>query len=229
MIKNYFKIAFRNLLRNKAFSVINISGLAIGMASTILIFLWIQSEVTYDRFHEKEDRIYEAWNRTEFSGKLQCWNTTPKILARTLEKDLPEVERAVRVNWQRQFLFSVGDKRLTVGGHMVDTGFLQMFSFPLLKGNPETALNGGSSIVLTEKLAKMIFGEEEAMGQVIKIDNKDFFTVTGVMKDLPDNTRFKFEYLMPWQYVIQRGEDDSAWGNNSTRTYVLLNCEYRIC
>ena len=223
MIKNYFKIAFRNLLRNKAFSFINISGLAIGMASTILIFLWIQSEVTYDRFHEKEDRIYEAWNRTEFSGKLQCWNTTPKILARTLEKDLPEVERAVRVNWQRQFLFSVGDKRLTVGGHMVDTGFLQMFSFPLLKGNPETALNGGSSIVLTEKLAKRIFGEEEAMGQVIKIDNKDFFTVTGVMKDLPDNTRFKFEYLMPWQYVVQRGEDDSAWGNNSTRTYVLLN------
>lgn len=222
MIKNYLKIAFRNLLRNKAFSFINISGLAIGMASTILIFLWIQSEVTYDRFHEKEDRIYEAWNRTEFSGKLQCWNTTPKILARTLEKDLPEVERAVRVNWQRQFLFSVGDKRLTVGGHMVDTGFLQMFSFPLLKGNPETALNGGSSIVLTEKLAKKIFGEEEAMGQVIKIDNKDFFTVTGVMKDLPDNTRFKFEYLMPWQYVIQRGEDDSAWGNNSTRTYVLL-------
>ena len=222
MIKNYFKIAFRNLFRNKGFSFINISGLAIGMASAILIFLWIQSELTYDRFHEKEDRIYEAWNRAEFSGKLQCWNTTPKILARTVEKDLPEVERAVRVNWPRQFLFSVGDKRLTVGGNMVDTGFLQMFSFPLLKGNAQTALNNGTSIVLTEKLAERIFGDEEAMGKVIKVDNKDYFTVTGILKDLPENTRFKFEYLLPWQYVIQRNEDDSVWGNNSTRTYVLL-------
>ena len=192
------------------------------MASAILIFLWIQSELTYDRFHEKEDRIYEAWNRAEFSGKLQCWNTTPKILARTVEKDLPEVERAVRVNWPRQFLFSVGDKRLTVGGNMVDTGFLQMFSFPLLKGNAQTALNNGTSIVLTEKLAERIFGDEEAMGKVIKVDNKDYFTVTGILKDLPENTRFKFEYLLPWQYVIQRNEDDSVWGNNSTRTYVLL-------
>ena len=228
MFRNYFKIAFRNLFRSKGFSFINISGLAIGMASAILIFIWIQSEVTYDRFHEKDDRIYEAWNRAEFSGKLQCWNTTPKILARTVEKDLPEVERAVRVNWPRQFLFSVGDKRLTVSGNMVDTGFLQMFSFPMLKGNPRTALNSGSSIVLTEKLSRKIFGDDDAMGKVIKLDNKDFFTVSGILKDLPENTRFKFEYLLPWSYVIQRGEDDSAWGNNSTRTYVLLKENARL-
>ncbi len=105
---------------------------------------------------------------------------------------------------------------------MVDTGFLQMFSFPLLKGNAQTALNNGTSIVLTEKLAERIFGGEEAMGKVIKVDNKDYFTVTGILKDLPENTRFKFEYLLPWQYLIQRNEDDSVWGNNSTRTYVLL-------
>lgn len=222
MIKNYFKIAFRNLLRNKGFSFINISGLAIGMASAILIFLWIQSELTYDRFHEKEDRIYEAWNRAVFSGELQCWNTTPKILARTLEKDLPEVERAVRVNWPNNFLFSVDDKRLMVPGNIVDTGFLQMFSFPVLKGNPQTALNGVSSIVLTEKLAKKLYGDEDPLGKIVRLDNRDNFTVTAIMKDLPENTRFKFEYLLPWKYLTQRGWDDSAWGNNSTRTYVLL-------
>ena len=228
MIKNYLKIAFRNLWRNKGFSFINISGLAIGMAAAILILLWIQSEMSYDQFHSKKDRIYEAWNRAHFSGKLHCWNTTPKILARTLEKDLPEVERAVRVNWPSNYLFSVGDKRLTVSGNIVDTGFLQMFSFPLLKGDPRTALHNGSSILLTQKLAKKIFGEEDAMGKVIKLDNKDNFTVSGIMKDLPENTRFKFEYLLPWDYLVRGGGNDSNWGNNSTRTYVLLKENARL-
>lgn len=222
MIQNFFKIAWRNLLRNKGFSFINILGLAIGMAAAVLISLWIKSELDYDQFHENRDRIYEAWNKATFSGKLQCWNTTPKALARATEKDIPQVERAVRVNWPNSYLFSVGEKRLTVSGNIVDTGFLQMFSFPLVKGNPETALKNGSSILLTEKLAKKIFGNEDAMGKIIKIDNKDNFTVTGIIKDLPKDTRFNFEYLMQWDYLIKRGEDDSSWDNNSTRTYVML-------
>src|SRR3954466_1113657 len=114
MIKNFFKVAFRNLQRNKGFSIINISGLAIGMASAILILLWIQNEVSYDQFHANKERIYEVWNRASFSGKLNCWNTTAKILARTLERDLPEVEQAVRVDWGSNYLFSIGEKRLTV-------------------------------------------------------------------------------------------------------------------
>jgi len=222
MLKNYLKIALRNLFRNKAFSAINIAGLAIGMASAILILLWIQNEISFDQFHEKKDRIYEAWNRAHFSGKLQCWNTTPKVLARTLERDIPEVEQATRVNWSRNFLFSVGEKRLTVQGNMVDSNFLQMFSFPLLKGNSKLALMDMHSIVLTEKLAQKIFGNEDPMGKVIKIDNKDNFTVTGIARDLPNNTRFNFEYLLPWSYARYRGEDDENWGNNSTRTYVLV-------
>ena len=222
MLKNFFKIAFRNLLRNKGFSAINITGLAVGMASAILILLWIQNEVSYDQFHEKKDRIYEAWNRARFDGKLMCWNTTPKILARTLEHDLPEVERAVRVHWNREFLFSIGEKRIIKTGNMVDTGFLQVFSFPMLKGNPSTALNDMHSIVLTEACAKSFFGNQEAMGKILKVENQDNFTVTGIVKDLPNNTRFKFDYLLPWSYLTYRKEDDSSWGNNSTRTYVLL-------
>src|SRR5215203_2162942 len=222
MITNFFKIAWRNLLRNKSFSIINISGLAIGMAAATLIFLWIQNEKSYDQFHPKKARIYEAWNKAQFSGKLQSWNTTPKILARTVEKDIPEIERAVRVNWQSRFLFSIGEKRLSLPGNIVDTGFLQMFSFPLIKGDPQTALNNGYSIVLTQTLAKKIYGDEDPLGKIIKIDNKDNFTVTGILKDLPNNTRFSFEYLLPWEYLRKNGGDDSSWGNNSTRTYVLL-------
>lgn len=209
-------------MRNKGVSLINISGLAMGMASAMLILLWIQHEVSYDRFHEKKDRIYEAWNRAVYDGELQCWNTTPKILGPTLQKDFPEIETVARVNWSSNFLFTVGDKNLTVQGNMVDSAFLEIFSFPLLKGNPRTVLNDVSSIVLTEKLAEKLFGNEDPMGKMIRIENEDNFTVTGVLKDLPNNTRFDFEYLLPWSFLRKKGWDDENWGNNSTRNYVLL-------
>src|SRR6218665_310753 len=222
MLRNFFKVAWRNMLRAKGFTLINITGLIIGMASAILILLWIQNEVSYDDFHEKRDRIYEAWNRANFSGELNCWNTTPKVLARALEKDLPEVESAVRVDWNKNFLFSIGDKRLTIEGTIVDSNFLQVFTFPLVKGNAAQVLKDMYSIVLTESLAKNLYGKEDPIGKVIKIDNKDNFTVTGVLKDLPNNTRFSFQYLIPWAYKRTVGDDDQYWGNNSTRTYVLL-------
>lgn len=222
MFKNYWKIAVRNLRRNWSFSAINILGLAIGMASALLILLWIQNEVGYDRFHEKKDRIYEAWNRAAFSGELQAWNTTPKVLARTLEKDFPEVEQSVRVNWPSNMLFTVGEKNLTVTGNMVDSNFLQVFSFPLLQGNIRTVLQDMHAIVLTQTLAEKLFGKQDAMGKIIKLDNKDNFVVTGILRDLPNNTRFKFEYLLPYSYLRSQGDDDQNWGNNSIRTYVLL-------
>src|SRR6201991_2725262 len=223
MFKNYLKVAFRNLWKNKGFSFINIIGLAVGMASAILILLWIQNEVSYDDFHAKKDRIYEAWNRAEVSGALHCWNTTPKVLASAMQRDFPEVEHAARVNWPSRVLFTVGEKKLMERGNAVDSIFLQIFSFPMLQGNPMTALNDPHSIVLTESFAKTLFGSGDVMGKVIRIDNKRNYTVTGVLKDLPNNTRFNFKYLLPWSFIRENGNDDADnWGNNSTRTYVLL-------
>ncbi|WP_431214200.1 ABC transporter permease [Puia sp. P3] len=222
MFKNYLKVAFRNLWKNKGFSFINIIGLAIGMSSAILILLWIQNEVTYDGFHEKKDRIYEAWNRAAFSGAMHSWHTTPKVLAAAMQRDFPEVEHATRVNWSSRLLFTVGEKRLMEQGNMVDSVFLQIFSFPMLQGNPATALNDGHSIILTQGFARTLFGSADPMGKVVRIDNKENFTVTGILKDLPNNTRFDFKYLLPWAYLRRQGNEDANWGNNSTRTYVLL-------
>ena len=222
MLRNYLKIAFRNLWKNKGFSAINIAGLAIGMASAILILLWMQNETSYEDFHVKRDRIYEVWNRAVFSGALHCWNTTPKVLAAAMQRDLPEVEHAVRVDWAGNHLFSVGDKRLMIRGNAVDSIFLQVFTFPMVEGDPKTALNDGHSIVITESLAKSLYGSDDPMGKVIRLDNKDNYQVTGVLKDLPNNTRFDFSYLVPWTFVRREGNDDPNWGNNSTRTYVLL-------
>jgi putative ABC transport system permease protein len=222
MILNYLKLAFRNILKSKGFSMINIVGLAIGMASAILIMLWISNEISYDQFHEKKDRIYEAWNRTSFNGGVQSWNTTPKILAKTMQQDFPEIEKMSRVNWPNTFLMTVGDKSIMITGNIVDSVFLKIFSFPILKGDKESALMENSSIVITRKLALKLFGTEDAIGKVIKIDNKDNFTVSTILKDLPNNTRFRFEFLLPWSYLRKAGGDDENWGNNSTRTYALL-------
>ena len=226
MFRNYFKTAFRNLWRSKGFSAINIIGLSIGMASAMIILLWIQNELSFDQFHEKKDRIYQVWNRVKKDGAVNNWNNTPKVLARALERDCPEVEYAVRVNYSTSFLFSVGDKKLMTPGNLVDSNFLQVFSFPLVKGNPKTALNDMHNVVLTERLAAKLFGKnEEAVGKVIKIADNENFTVTGVLKDLPNNTWFSFEYLLPWScwnHVPTLGPDDVVWGNGSTQTFVLL-------
>ncbi len=221
MLKNYFKIAFRNLLRNKGFTAINISGLAIGMASAVLILLWIQNEVSYDRFHEKKDRLYQVYNRDKFNGELHAWGNTPKIMGPTIRHDYPDVEGVARLN-NANFLFTIDNKHFNSSGQFTDPDFLTMFSFPMLKGNAKTALNADYSIVLTQKEAIKLFGTEDAIGKVIRIDSTDNFTVTGVLKDLPNNTRFDFEYLLPWSYMKRIKYDDDHWGNNSVYTYVLL-------
>ena len=222
MLINFFKIAYRNIIRGKWFSVINISGLAIGMASAMLILLWVQNELSYDRFYKNTDRLYQSWNRDRGNKGIECWNVTPKPLAPALKQNYPEVEKASRVNWDETLLFTVGDKKLNVIGTMVDPDFLTMFEFPFIKGNMNTALNNPDNIVITQKLSKKLFGDEDPMGKTIKLDNKYNFTVSGLMKDLPNNTQFDFEYLLPWSMMKARNEDDSSWSNNSTRNYVLL-------
>jgi putative ABC transport system permease protein len=222
MFKNYFKIAFRNLWRNKGFSAINIFGLSIGMASAILILLWIQNEMSIDRFHKKGDRIFMMYNRDKDpEGKTWAWNSTPKILAPTLKKDYPEVEDAVRYN-NITFLCTAGEKKLNTRGAFVDSGFLKVFSFPLLEGNPSDALKGSYSIVLTQKFAKALFGNIDPIGKIVRIDSVNNCTVTGVLKDLPNNTKFDFAYLLPWAYMHKLGWDDNSWGNNSVATFALL-------
>jgi putative ABC transport system permease protein len=220
MIKNYFKIAFRNLLRNKGFSAINISGLAVGMASAILILLWIQNEISYDKFHKNKDYLYEAWNRGTFNNKVQCWNSTPKILGPTLKQEYPEIADVARTGNQ-WFVTTVGVKQLSSSGMFADPSFLNMFSFPLLQGNAKSALSSVYDVVVTKKMAIKMFGTEDAMGKILRIDSNNF-TVTGILKDLPTNTRFDFEFIMPWAFVKKLGWDDDSWGNNSVNTFVQL-------
>ncbi len=223
MLKNFWIVAWRNLWRRKGFSFINIAGLAIGMAAAILILLWIQSELRYDRHFAKIDRIYEVWNRIENDGKVECWAVTPKVMASAIKADYPEVEHAVRVNFAPPLLFSLGDKRITGRGNPVDSNFFEVFDFSFLSGNAKQALQSPESLVLTERFAKSLFGDEDPIGKIVKIDNADNLVVSAVISDPRPDSRFQFQYLVPWSYLRSKGWDDSFWGNNSTTTYVLLN------
>jgi putative ABC transport system permease protein len=223
MLLNYGKIIRRNLVRNKAFSLINISGLAIGMASAILILLWIQNELSFDQFHVNRDRIYQLYSRAEFDGQTDCWGKTPMVMAPVIKTNYQQqVEEVVRLNWVGAFVFSNGDKHLETYGYLADPGFFKLFSFPLIRGDAETALSSTHSVVLTECLAKKLFGDVDVLGKEIRVDSTALFTVTGVLKDLPGNTQFRFEYLIPWSYTKEVGWNDLDWGNTSIRTYVLL-------
>lgn len=228
MIKNYFKTAWRSIWRQKVFSFINIAGLAIGMAGAILILLWLQNEISFDKFHLNKDRLYEAYGLTNNTGSHPyAINKTSQPLAHALKQNYGEVENTTRVTDENGFLLTVANKSFTgIRGSFVDPSFLQMFSFPLNEGNKSEQLKNVYSISITETLAKKLFGTEDAVGKIIRIDSVDNFTVTGVLKNLPPNTRFDFEYLLPWSYYDKLGHgfanETESWLSNNTSTFVLL-------
>ena len=222
MFKNYLKIAWRNLIRNKGFSILNIAGLSIGLTVFTLIVLWINFELGFDRFHENQERIYEVNNQYDVEGEIWTWNSTPKAMAPAIKKDYPEVERVSRYFYDTPFLFSVGVKRIKATGTIVDPDFLSIFSFPLVQGDIASVFSDVNSVVITETFAKKMFGDKDPIGEIVVIDNADTFKVTGILKDLPTNTDFSFEFLVPWAYLTQKGWDDTHWGNNSVATYIML-------
>jgi len=222
MIKNFLKIAYRNLWRNKGFSAINIAGLAIGMAAAMLIFLWVQNEISYDRFYKDTDRISVLYSRDMNNGQIDVWNRVPALMAPALKKDYPEVENAARFRTV-YFLVTKGDKHLNGEGAFADSSFLSVLNFPLLKGSAKTALNGNHNIVITDALAVKLFGNDDAMGKIVRIDSAENFTVTGVLKDLPVNTQFSFQYLLPWSFISKLGWDkNQTWAFSNATTYVML-------
>lgn len=221
MFKNYFKIALRQIFKNKTFSIINILGLSIGMAAVILLLLWIQSEISYDNFHTKKERIYSLWNRSMWGDKLECWDVTPKVAAPTLRQHFPEIEKVTRVDWVQTKWVRVNNKPFLATGTAVDDDFFNIFDFPLLKGDLKTIFKNPNSIVITPQLSLKLFDTENGIGKIIELENKEKLTVTGIIASPPNNSFVKFEYLMPWKF-IEGSTPETNWGNNSTRTYVLV-------
>ena len=221
MIKNYIKIGLRNLWKNKLISFINIIGLTLGITGAGLLLLNVHYDLSVDQFHEKKKDIYKVYNREIVNSNIECWSNTAPPLATALKTDYPEIKNATRISGTEK-LWSYGDKKLKVQGSFADPAFLSIFSFPLTKGNVQTALKDVYSIVVTEEFAKKVFGNEDPMGKIIRADNADNFTVTGVLKALPNNTDFRFEYLLPWQFLQVKGIEHGVWDYNYAETFVEL-------
>lgn len=230
MLKNYVKTAWRSLLRGKSFSFINIAGLATGMAGAMLILLWVHHEFSFDKFHSNKDRLYEAYGLAHGNdGSVTPITVTEQPLGPALHQGFPEVENTARLAPVNRFLLTVGERKFTqLEGQFADPSFLELFSFPLKEGNLSNQLKQTHSIIITENLAQRLFGNETAIGRNILIDSTDNFTVTGVLKNLPSNTRFHFDYLLPWEYLTKLGWNNDSWLSNSISTFVLLKPETDI-
>jgi len=215
----HLKIFLRNLRRDKFYSTINIGGLSIGMAAAVLLLMWVYNQWSYDRFHTKANQIYQVWSRSEVSGQINCWQATSLLTGPTLKDEYPEVVESVRVTGGGNSFFGEGDRHLTMNTMFADPSFLTVFDFPLLKGDVQTALNDMYSVILTEKAALRLFGDEEPVGKTLMFDMKHPMTVTGVMKNLPTNTRFDFETLLNIEFFAKEMYSVS-WGNQGPTTYV---------
>jgi ABC-type antimicrobial peptide transport system permease subunit len=221
MFKNYLKIALRNIKRHKGYSFINIVGLAIGMACCILILLWVQDELSYDRFHENADDIYRVIQDINFTDHSTTWAITQGPLGPSLKEDYPEIINAVRITG-RELRLTYDEKSYDEGAGMADGSIFEMFTFPLIKGDPATALSDPFSIILTEEMAAKYFGDEDPIGKIIKADNKWDFQVTGVMKNVPLNSHLQFDFLIPFIFGRELNYTVDRWGNSQFRTYVQL-------
>ncbi|MGD8777467.1 MAG: ABC transporter permease [Ignavibacteria bacterium] len=227
MFTNYLKIALRNILKRKSYSIINITGLAIGMTCFILIALYIQYELSYDKYHENAEQIYRIVMKQPgnyYMGK-DVYNVTPAPLAPTLKSEYPEVINAARV----KIVFpnplvqveqkSFEEERM----FYTEPDFLKIFSFPLITGNPQTVLENPYSILLTEEMAHKYFGNTNPVGQKIKLNQSDEYTITGVMKNVPQNSHFVFDFLISLSTLYAQNNVHDNWRNNSYFTYIQLN------
>ena len=223
MLKNFFRVAFRNILKHKGFTFINVTGLAVGLTAALLIILWVQDELSYDRFNTDGANIYRVEEDQFYSGERYHVTVTPHPSGPVWKEKIPEIVEQTRINRLSRILFRKDEKvfyESSVAG--VDSGFFKMFTLPLLLGNPETVLEAPNSVVLTESMAKKYFGNEDPLGQSITMENRMQFNVTGVLKDIPRNSSFRYDAFIPYSFLQSIGAVGTSWGNNSIYTFVQI-------
>jgi len=224
MIKNYIKVAVRNLLRQKGFSFINIFGLALGISCTALIGMWVNDELSYDRFHKDFDRMYRI-TATLPELKVHAAVTSAPI-ALAVKTEIPEIEEAVRISGLNRDLIQVGDVKFEEEGVMyADSNFFRVFTFPFIKGNSDRALQNPEGIVITEEMAIKYFGSTDVLDKTIRKNNSEDFTVTGVIANIPGNSHLQFDFVQPMRYLARTNNDlkNNVWDNFNYYTYIILN------
>lgn len=227
MLKNYFKIAFRNLVKQKGYSFINIAGLSTGMGVAILIGLWIWDELSYDKYHKNYGRIAQVWQNNIYNGNVQSQMANPYQMAEEIRNNFgSDFKYVLQASWNNTHILTVGEKKFNKDGYYFEPQVTEMLSLKMLKGTRD-GLKDPYSILLSESTAKAYFGDADPMNQLMRINNKHDVKVTGVYEDLPYNTFFRnMNYLLPWDLYIISNEwikkMENPWGSNFTQTFAQL-------
>ncbi len=224
MIKNYLKTSFRNLYRHKGYTLINILGLGIGLATCMLILLWAIDEWKYDGFHDKSDRIYSVLiNNTYPDGEIKTHGATPSILAEAIEQEIPEVEMVSRTSMNEKLLLKHGEISFLENGIYAEPALFEIFSFPILKGTMESLKGNRNTIAISEKLAEKLFGDKDPIGMAVETNQQHQFQVGSVFADIPSQSSIQFDFVLPFEVFLAENPWSHHWQSGGTRTYVALH------
>jgi putative ABC transport system permease protein len=229
MIKNYLKVAWRNLVRNKAHTFINIAGLSVGLACSLLILLWVQNEQSINAFHKNNDRLFEVYGIVHNNHKINGTYDTPGVLADEMKRVVPEIEYATGMGFGESSTFQVGDKVLKMQGNSAGADYFKMFSFQLLQGSAQSALNSPSSVAISRKMAEEFYGSpENAIGKTIRYQNSKNFTITAVFENMPKNSTQQFDFINNWNTFLDNNPWARQMGNTGPPTFVMLRKDANI-
>jgi len=223
MLKHHLLLTFRNFNRFKNAFLINLAGLSTGLACTMLIFLWVNDELSIDSFHKKTDRLFQVREHQQYAEEIMTTTSTPGILAEALKDEIPEVEYSATTTWINNSTISVGEKNVKAEGFHVGEDYFNIFSFPLIEGDPSQVLADKSSIVISESLAISLFGNvEEAVGKQVEYQHAKTFLVSGVFENIPNNSSYQFEFVLSFEDFKDDNDWVLNWGNNGPRTFLTL-------
>lgn len=226
MIRNYFKITWRNLLRDRQFTILNVLGLSAGLTCSLLIFLWVSDELSYDKFFANDDRMYRLLERRSYNGETVYADESSGRLSEAVRQDLPEVEYAAAIapaHWFPQNTLSVDDNNIKASGQYVEKDYFSIFSFQLLEGNKNSVLADKSSIVLSDELATKLFGTtENIVGKPVWFDREVTFYVSGIFKKMPANSSQQFDFVLSFDYFKTVKDWVTHWNGSGPRNFVLL-------
>ncbi|WP_084370431.1 ABC transporter permease [Reichenbachiella faecimaris] len=229
MLRNFLKITLRNLIKNKLYSTINIFGLSIGIVCSILIWLWVADEASFDKFLPRYKNLHQVWVHATFDGKVNTWRSIPLPAYEAMKTANSSIINSTVTGWGGDKLLTVDETRVIKQGYYVSEEFLEMFEYPLISGDPATVLDDPYSIVISQSLAQTLFKNEDPLGKIIRLEDQANLNVTGILRDVPNNSSFEFEYLVPWkqreilnEWVVN---NKTNWGNYSFQVFVELSNE----
>ena len=223
MIRNYFKIAIRSLVKHKIYSLTNILGLTVGLAACISIFLWVMDELSFDRFHSKTDRIYKVMiNDIYPDGRMETYEAPTVKIGEALRTNIPEIEKVTQTSWTEDMLLKSGDKKFNETGIYADPALFTMFSFPISAGNKTAPLSNINTISISEKLAQKLFDGEDPIGKTLQLNHASDFTIASVFKDIPGNSSLQFDFVISFERWKNENPWSDHWRSGATQAFVML-------